>query len=222
MDESRASLPEGGEITKLTVQKNNPDRMSVFLDGAFAFGVHQNLVLEHELHVGRVLTPEAHQAIIEADRVAGAKARAFDYLAHKPRTEFEVRRKLRQKDYEPPVVEAVVEHLQDRGYVDDEHYAREYVQRRFSHKGYGPVRLQQELYTRGVDRHLAEAAVDNLFEEKSELAAARAAGVKQWARLARESDPRKRRDKLYRYLKRRGYTYGAIREVVDEIDARDE
>lgn len=220
MDDPESRPPQTGEITKLTVQKNDPDRMSVFVDGAFAFGVHQNLVLKHGLHTGRVLTAEEQQAIQEEDRVAKARSRALDYLAHKPRTAFEVRRKLEQKDYEASVIDVVVEQFRDRGYLDDEEYAEEYVRRRFSNKGYGPVRLRQELRKRGIDRSLSETAVAAFFEEADALAAAREHAEKGWSRIAREDDPRRRRDKLYRYLTRRGYTYDTVRQVIDEMETR--
>ncbi len=220
MEEPREHPPRAGTVTKLTVQKNNPDRVSVFIDGAFAFGVHQNLVLKHELHAGRVLTAEEQQAIQEEDRVAKAKARALEYLAYKPRTVAEVRRKLQEKEYEAPVIDAVVEEFRERGYLDDVQYAEEYVRSRFSAKGYGPVRIEQELRKRGVDRPLAETAVEDFFAETDERAAAREHAEKGWSRIGREDDPRKRRDKLYRYLTRRGYTYDVVREVIDEMEAR--
>ena len=208
----------GGEITRLAVQKNDSDRVSVFLDGSFAFGVHQDLVLKHQLATGRTISPDEHQALVEEDEVMRAKARALDYLAHKARTEEEVRRKLRQKDYARDVIDQVMAYLRDRGYLDDKAYAHEYVRRRFSHKGYGPVRLQMELKKRGIDRHLAETAVDDLFEDKDQFPAARAQAEKKWPRIAREDDPRKRRDKLYRHLKRRGFTYDVIQQVIDEME----
>lgn len=214
--------PQGGTITKLTAQKNNPDRVSVFVDGEFAFGVHQDLVLEHRLHAGRELSAAEWQTIVEDDRVAKAKARAFDYLAHKPRTVTEVRRKLREKDYPDPIIETVIERLHELNYLDDAHYAEQYVARRFSHKGYGPVRIRQELRKRGIDRPLAESAVEDFFEDESTLEAAREKAEKRWPRIAREDDARKRRDKLYRYLKRRGYTYDTIRVVIDEMEAQHE
>lgn len=222
MDESLDPPPQGGTITKLAVQKNNPDRVSVFVDDAFAFGVHQDLVLEYRLHAGRELSAAEWQSIAEDDQVAKAKARALDYLAHKPRTVAEVRRKLRRKEYADPVIDSVIERLHELNYLDDAHYAEQYVARRFSHKGYGPVRIRQELRKRGVDRHLAESAVEDFFAEESTLAAAREKAEKRWPRLAREGDARKRRDKLYRYLKRRGYTYDTIRVVIDEMEAQHE
>ena len=222
MDESSDPPLHEGEVTKLEVQKNNPDRVSVFIDGEFAFGVHQDLVLTHRLSAGRTLTPDEQRAIIEDDRVAKAKSRALDYLAHKPRTETEVRRKLRQKEYSEPVIESVVKRLHELGYLDDAQYAEQYVERRFASKGYGPVRIRQELRKRGIDRHLAETAVDDFLEDESTLVAAREKAEKRWPRIAREDDPRKRRDKLYRYLKRRGYTYDTIRVVIDEMEAQNE
>lgn len=220
MEEPRERPPTTGTVTRLTVQKNNPDRVSVFLDGAFAFGVHQNLVLKYGLHEGRVLTVEEQEAIQEEDRVNKAKARALDYLAHKPRTVAEVRRKLQEKAYEAPVIDTVVAQLHDRGYLDDEEYAEEYVRSRFSAKGYGPVRIEQELRKRGLDRHLAETAVEDFFAEVDELAAAREHAEKGWTRIRREDDPRRRRDKLYRYLTRRGYTYDTVRQLIDEMETR--
>lgn len=220
MSTSPDSPPREGEITKLAVQKNNPDRVSVFVDGTFAFGVHQDLVLKYRLHAGRTLTAEAWETIVGDDRVEKAKARALDYLAHKPRTEAEVRRKLRRKDYATPIVDSVIARLHELNYLDDARYAEQYVERRFASKGYGPVRIRQELYKRGLDRSLAETAVDDFFTDDRALDAAREKAEKRWPRIAREDDPRKRRDKLYRYLKRRGYTYDTIRVVIDEIEAQ--
>lgn len=208
----------GGEITRLAVQKNDSDRVSVFLDGAFAFGVHQDLVLKHQLVTGQTLRPDEHQALMEEDEVMRAKGKALDYLAHKARTENEVRRKLRTKECTSAVIDRVIAYLRERGYLDDENYAHEYVRRRFSHKGYGPVRLRAELKKRGIDRHLAETAVDALFEEHDPFPVAQAHAEKKWPRIAREADPRKRRDKLYRHLKRRGFTNDVIQRVIDSIE----
>lgn len=209
---------EAGTITKMEAQKHDSDRMSIFIDDAFAFGLHQDIVLKHRLSTGQHLSAEEQRELVNADQVVKAKVKALDYLAHKPRTEAEVRRKLQRKDYAPTVVNDVIDQLMERGYLDDESYAFEYVQRRFSHKGYGPVRLQAELKKRGIDRTLAENAIESLFQSEDQLAAARQKAQARWPRIAREDDPRKRRDKLYRYLKRRGFTYDVIRQVIDEMD----
>lgn len=213
--------PQPGTITKMDIQTHDEDRMSIFLDGTFAFGLHQDIVVKHGLSTGQTLSVEEQRTLIDTDRIVRAKQRALDYLAYKPRTTEEVRRKLRKKEIPRAIIDTVIDQLTERGYLDDDEYARMYVQRRFSHKGYGPVRLQAELQKRGIDRPLAETAVEELFAEEDQLDAARRQAEARWPRITRrKDDPRKRRDSLYRYLKRRGFTYDVIREVIDEVEAR--
>jgi len=210
--------PAVGTITALEQQSNDPKRTSVFLDGEFAFGVHQDLVVKHGLRVGRSLTPEEQQQIEHDDQYVRAKQRALDYLAHKPRTEEEVRRKLRRQDIAAPVVEDVVARLYELDYLDDEEYAHGYVRNRFSSKKYGPVRIRRELVERGIERHTADAAVDEFFAEQDVEAAARGHAEKRWARLSDEEDIRRRKQKLYRYLRRRGFTSTTITPLLDELE----
>jgi regulatory protein len=207
-----------GTITALEQQSNDPNRTSVFVDGEFAFGVHQDLVAKHGLRVGRSLTPEEQQDIEHDDQYVRAKQRALDYLAHKPRTEEEVRRKLRRNDVPAPVLEDVVARLYELEYLDDEAYAQDYVRNRFSSKKYGPVRIRRELVERGIDRHTAEAAVDDLFAEKDLQAVAREHAEKRWARLSDEEDVRRRKQKVYRYLRRRGFPSTTITPLLDEFE----
>ncbi len=72
--------------------------MSVFVDGEFAFGCAREVAMKHGLSTGQLLTPEMQQDVEVDEEIDRAKQRAFTYLAHKPRTEEEVRRKLRKQE----------------------------------------------------------------------------------------------------------------------------
>lgn len=207
-----------GTITALEPQTHDDSRTSVFLDGEFAFGVHDDIVVKHGLRLGMTLSLEEQREIEQEDQYVQAKQRALDYLAYKPRTEEEVRRTLRQEDVPEPVVEDVVARLYELSYLDDEAYAQDYVRNRFASKKYGPIRIRRELVERGVDRHVAEDAVADLFKDEDPMAAAREHAEKRWARLADEDDPRRRKQKLYRYLRRRGFTSDTIYPILDELD----
>ena len=209
--------PVEGTITRLESQVHNDDRVSIYLDGEFAFGLHEDLVVKHGLQEGTTLTPEEISDIETDEEYVDAKQKALDYLAHKPRTEQEVRRKLRQRDVSSVVIDDVIARLYELEYLDDEAYAHDYVHNRFSNKKYGPVRIRRELEERGVDRHLAEAAVDELFAEVDEAAAAWTHAENRWPRLDDE-DPRRRRQKMYRYLRRRGFRSDTIRPILDELE----
>jgi regulatory protein len=203
-------------ITKLAAQKKDTSRASVFLDGEYAFGLHQDLLLKHGLHKGVTLSLEEQRALQEEDAVMLAKAKAMRYVARRARTITEVRRKLREKEHPEPAIDVAVARLEELGYLDDADYAREYVRSRFASKGYGPVRLRQELKRRGVGKHQIEDAL-LLMDEGELLDAAREHARKRWPRLSDEDDPYRRRQKLNAYLRRRGFSYDVIRRVTDEV-----
>ncbi len=215
-----ADAAAGGTITRIESQVHNDDRVSVYLDGEFAFGVHEDLVVKHTLQVGTTLTSAMRRDIEADDQYVHAKQKALDYLAHKRRTEREVRRRLQQRDVPTAVVDDVIARLYELEYLDDETYAHDYARNRFSSKKYGPVRIRRELEERGVERHLAEAAVDDLFAEKDAEAAAWEHADKRWSRLESEDDPRRRRQKMYRYLRRRGFRSDTIRPILDELERK--
>ncbi|PSQ97855.1 MAG: recombinase RecX [Bacteroidetes bacterium SW_9_63_38] len=205
-------------ITALEPQTHDDSRVSVFLDGEFVFGVHEDIVVKHELRTGMTLSPEKQRAVEHDEQYVEAKQTALNYLAHKPRTEEEVRRKLRKTEASSSVIEDVVERLHELSYLDDEAYAEDYVRNRFASKKYGPVRIRRELVERGVDRRVADDAVAALFADEDPVAAAREHAEKRWGRLSKEEDPRRRRQKLYRYLRRRGFRSDTINPILDDLE----
>ena len=209
--------PDTRQITDIRTQTKDETRVSVFVDGEFAFGCAREVAVKHGLSTGQRLTPEMQQDIEVDEEIVRAKQRAFTYLAHKPRTEEEVRRKLRKQDLDRRVINEVIDRLYELDYLDDEQYAADYAHNRFSNKGYGPIRIERELIKRGIDRHLAERAVAEFFEDESEIETAREQAKKKWHRVAGEQDIRKQKRKLFGYLQRRGFTPDVIYRVVDEL-----
>lgn len=209
--------PDTRQITDIRTQSKDETRVSVFVDGEFAFGCAREVATKHGLTTGQRLTPEMQQDVEVDEEIVRAKQRAFTYLAHKPRTEEEVRRKLRKQDLGERVINEVIDRLYELDYLDDEQYAADYAHNRFSNKGYGPIRIERELIKRGIDRHLAEQAVAEFFEDESEIEMAREQARKKWSRVAGEQDIRKQKRKLFGYLQRRGFTPDIIYRVVDEL-----
>ena len=207
-----------GAVTRLVAQQKNPNRVSVFIDEAFAFGVHVDLVVTFGLHKGQRLNVAAQQQIVQADRVRAAREVALGYLSHSARTEREVRQKLLRSDFDEAVAEDTVVRLRELGYLDDAAYARHYVQARFRNRGYGPGRLRSDLMRRGVAAALIDTVLDELLEQQDMLEAARRHAEKRWPRLAGEPDARKRRKKLSEFLVRRGFSYETARSVIDDLE----
>lgn len=150
-----------------------------------------------------------------------AWAMAVRYTASRPRTSHEVAQHLARRGVSEALRTAVVAELQERGILDDATYTRAYVASRLQHRGYGPQRLQRELQQRGVGRALVEDTVQHTIDAEDVHAAALAQAAKRWQRLAQEADPAKRRQKVYDFLRRRGFASEVAQHVLGELAADD-
>jgi len=208
---------QAGTITALTVQQHQSTRVSIFLDGAFAFGVSQELVRQWGLWVGRRLSVEDQGHLRDAEQLLAAQTTALQYLAARPRTAHEVRQKLRRSSVTDQVADQVIARFQVCGVFDDTVYVHVYLISRLANRGYGPQRLRQELQQRGIGRALVEDAVQQDLAAGEVLTAARAQAAKRWPRLARETDRAKRRQKLWAFLRRRGFPAAIVQQVLTEV-----
>lgn len=214
-----AELREG-RITSIRAQKKAPERVSVYVDGAFAFGIHRDVLLEFELAKGTELTVDEQVAILERDAYFRARAVAFRYLSYRERSAEEIRRRLRRDRYPDTIIEDVIHHLERSGYVDDHRYARAYAEGRFQSRGHGPMRIRADLRRRGVSSAAIDAAVEHISRDRDELLeAARRLAAKRWAQLSGEPDLLKRKKKVYDFLGRRGFAFDMARRVVEELAA---
>ena len=210
-----------GAITRVTQQKHDPERVSVFIDDEFAFGLTLDLAAREGLKKGMLLSTEAQQALLDQEKGFRARAVALNYVGYQARTVEEVRRKLREKGYGVDISDDVIQRLTDYVYLDDEAYARAYVESRFSGSGHGPRRLSADLIKRGVDRAIVDRVISDAFEDDELREAALRQGRKRWVALERETDLRKRKKKVMDFLVRRGFDYGMAREVVGELAGKE-
>jgi len=198
----------GGRITALRVQRRNRNRVNVYLDGRFAFGLAA--IEAARLRVGQVLSDEDIARLRQRDTAERAAGRALDLLSYRPRSEAEIRERLTER-YDPETAGEVLERLRRSGLVDDREFARYWVQNRLEHNPRGAVALRQELYQKGVDESAIEEALAEYDEEE---AATRAAEMAR--RKLRGLPPDVFRRRLTDYLLRRGFSYGVVRAVVQQ------
>lgn len=207
--------PRGGVITAITPQRHDPDRLNIFLDGEFAFGLHADLVLEHGLYPDLELEEVTVREILVADEVRRAIAAALNSLSYRARSEGEIAQKLRQKGFPAPAIEATLERLRGWHYVDDADFASRWIENRQEHRPRSERMLAQELRQKGVDTDtIAETIADAGIDEVGD---ARELAAKQRAKLA-PLDPETRTRRITGFLSRRGYSWEVIRQALaDEI-----
>ena len=86
---------------------------------------------------------------------------AWRFLAHRDRTETEVRRNFARKRIDPALVEEVVAALLEGRYLDDAAFARRFAEDRRNLDGWGSERIERRLAELGVDRADIRAALDH-------------------------------------------------------------
>jgi regulatory protein len=215
-----ASSPlPGGEITAITSQQHDPNRVSIFLDGEFAIGLSRELAAREGLAVGMRLTAERAAEIAAREEVGKATDRAIALLARRPRSVREVRDRLRQKGFTDATIDAAIEKLEGWDYVDDEDFARYWVENRETHKPRGRRLLEQELRQKGVARDVIQETLDeaDLDERGSAVDLARAK-LRSYGSL----DPALARRRLGAYLGRKGYDFSTIRAALNTVLDGDE
>ncbi len=203
-----------GRVTALTRQRRDPERMNIFLDGAFAFGLGVEVVLREGLAVGDELDAAAVSRLRSLDESGKATSAALALLARRPRSEREVRHRLRQKGYGDAAIDDAIGRLEGWGYLDDAAFARFWVENRVANKPRGERLMAQELWQKGVARPVVQEAIAAAEIDETE-AALSVAGAK--LRSYRDLDPMVARRRLAAYLARRGFGYDVVRPVLDRV-----
>jgi regulatory protein len=207
---SEGSQPQMGKVTALVAQASDAERVNIFLDGEYAFGLHIDVAAQ--LQRGQELSPEDIAALQRLDTGERAYGRALNYLSYRPRSEHEVARYLREKDTPEDVIVDVLARLRRAGLVDDLAFARMWVENREASRPKGAWGLRAELRQKHVPDEDIDAAVVGLDPEASALRAAERKAV----RLA-HLDENTFRSRLLAFLRRRGFGYDVARRVVDRL-----
>lgn len=197
-------------ITALTAQKKNQERVNVFLDGSFAFGLP--LATAVYLKIGQSLSPAEVDALKQEDLLDKVKQTAYRLISIRPRSVAEVKRHLDRKGYDEQLIETAVTHLIAVDLLNDETFARYWVEQRDTFKPRSQLAISQELFQKGVSRSIIEQALAKVDEP----GAARRAALKKnrlWANLPEKEF----KIKLGRFLQARGFNYEIINQITDEL-----
>ncbi len=197
-----------GKVTALKRQQKRRDRVNVFLDGEYSFGLQSALAAK--LSIGQELSDQEIDALRRQDGAERAYARALHYLSFRPRSEREMQRHLQKKELDSETIETVLSRLRRAGLVDDLEFARYWVENRETFRPRGHWGLRAELRQKGVAAEIIDLALQDVDEETSAMRVA-----KRRVRRLAHLDERTFRRRLLGLLQRRGFGYEVSRRVTD-------
>lgn len=206
--------PKGGRVTAIEGQVRDPERVSVFLDGEFAFGISRDAAYLEGVRIGTDLDVADVTRLAQLDDANRATTSAINLLARRPRSEREIRDRLRQKGFEASAIDTAIEKLEGWRYLDDAEFARYWVENREANRPRGKRLLEQELRSKGVDLEVIQSTIEaGVGDEEADALALARSKMRSYANL----EPPVARRRLASFLTRRGYGYDVTSRVLAQV-----
>lgn len=216
-------------ITDIKEAVRDQNRLNIYIDGKFFCSLALSQVVDLKLKIGRVLTDEELVELRRASEFGKLYQRALEYALLRPHSQKELRDYLKKKTlsrtirvknkktgeyqtklkegFDASLVEPVLARLIERGYVDDERFARLWVENRSVRKGVSQKKLRLELQTKGVAQDIIENCLsEGIRNEQEELAKV----------IAKKAKKYPDEQKLIQYLLRQGFNYS---DILDALSA---
>jgi regulatory protein len=154
---------------------------------------------------------------LEQDKIkARARNNAYMLLRQRPRSVYEIRNRLKLKGYDDILIEDVVASLERAGELNDDRFARFWVESRMHMNPAGDVVLKHELKRNGISDSIIDAVLAEKAEKYDEYELALNMAKDKFERL-KKLDRRKATKRIYDFLLRRGFKYDNIRRVVENL-----
>lgn len=182
-------------------------RFLLTLENGTVLRVTEEELLRFGLREGMELDDEVLREVQRSAKTSDTRTRAANMISARPLSKQELHKRLVQKGSVEEDAAAAVEWLEDLGAVNDEEYVAALV-RHYSARGYGPLRIREELRRRGVPRELW----DNALEERSDSSEALDALIQKKCK-GDLNDPKERK-RMTDALLRRGFSWSEVKAAL--------
>lgn len=206
-----------GVCSGLSVQKKNSNRISLFIDGEFVSGFHQQIILDFKLTIGKAITRKLFSEMKQAEQRYMIRERCFDWLGRRAHSRGELMQKALIKNFPAPIINDVLAELAGKGYIDDQAFAILFVRDKANIYGWGPQKIRSALYQKGLEKPYIEAALKKAVTSTEILDNLCKEVIKRKNKFLREDDPYKRKKKLFDFLQRKGYPLDVILSEAENL-----
>lgn len=191
-------------VERIEAPKRGKGRVLLFLEDGACLKITEQELLDFGLRSGDELDGETLERLKEAAGVSSTRAAAADLIGRRAMSRRDLERKLREKGAGEAEARYAAEWLEAIGALNDREYAAALV-RHYGGMGYGPARVREKLYEKGVPRELWEEALEELPPDGGQ------ADAFLQSKLRGRSPDDKEKRRLSSALLRRGFSWGEIR-----------
>jgi regulatory protein len=186
--------------------------------GNYSLTVLEDVMIKYRMTRGNTFMKKDLEEIIVADERQRTYVQSLRFLEFKQRTRHELRQKLKQKEFAAPIIEEVLDRLEQEKLVDDDLFAKEWTRQRMEGQRKGKLWIRQELRQKGITNELIAEVLDDVSAD-AEFDTALTAGRKKWKQVRGDVQEKKR--KTFPFLMRRGFSMDLVRRVVNRLIEED-
>ena len=197
-------------IERLESSKHKRGRVLVFLEDGACLKITEQELLDFGLRAGDDLNEATLARLKEAAGVSNVKATAADLIGKRAMSRASLEKKLKEKGASEADARYAAEWLEAIGAINDADYAALLV-RHCADLGYGPARVREKLYEKGVPRELWEDALDQMPDNGEQIDR-----FLQSKLRGRTPDEREKK-RLTDALLRRGYFWGDVKAAWNRL-----
>lgn len=202
-------------ITSINPQKNKK-RVNVYLDDKFGFGLDLENFMKLDLKVGQFLSDQEISEIIDKSDLGKIYENLLRFAVRRPRSEKEINIWFRKKEVDMDVGEVLVNRLKKLELVDDEKFARWWINQRTEFKPSGKLKIKKELFNKGIDSKLVDRLLSDLLDTNDQFVLGKKILEKRlprWEILNNEE----RYKKAFSFLATRGFDFEIIKRIFDDL-----
>ncbi|MDD4046373.1 MAG: RecX family transcriptional regulator [Sedimentibacter sp.] len=203
------------KITKIEYQKKNKERFNIYIDDEYGFSVDISILIKYSLKKGMELDDALVDDILSSEEKISVYNYGISVLSRYAKSECELRLKMKNKGFEPQLIDNAISTLKERKYLDDERYCEMFINDKINISKHGVRKIKEALYYKGIDKEIIEEKIKNISAE-SEEERAFILGEKKLLKI-KENDNRKKMAKLSNYLIGKGFEYETVNKTLRKL-----
>lgn len=196
-------------ITRIEQQKKKKNRVNIYIDGEFSLGLYKDTVVKYHLYENKEITRDEIASIKAFEEIIDAKEKIRNYISYRERSRKEAEVYLKSRGIRDEIIAEVLNDFEDANLINDHRFALAWIKDRNKINPKGNFALKMALLNKGIE----ESQIDKILQSVDEKENALKALEKAFRKYGRKKASR---EKIFDYLKRRGFDLNIASEILNE------
>ena len=197
------------QVTNL-VRRGKSELYKIFLDGEYICLLEAEVIVKHKIQTGLKISSQQFEQIRKESENLTCKNMAINYVSKCLKSRFQVFDYLKHKGFLISSINDALDLLEDYGYLNDKYFAEAFIKSKQNTKG--KMYLVSALKQKGIKDSIIDEAMQSYEVDEENII------ILAQKYLKNKTKDEKTKQKLYRHLLSKGFTYEQINKVLSQLD----